>query len=115
MEMTSDAILHQSATPPTHISYVRKPTLSMLLILLINPLPRLPMFTTPSLYSLSLTLINPTLLDNLPHSTIILPPILIIQSTRLRIGRTGRIGITQQALNTSKYRRYVVDWTPLIL
>ena len=62
-----------------------------------------------------LTLIHPTLLDNLPHPPIILPPILIIQPTRLRIRRTRWIRITQQTLNTRQYRRNIINRTPLIL
>jgi len=66
-------------------------------------------------YARSLYIIDPTLLHNLPHTTIILPSILIVQSTRLRIRRRTRVRITQQTLNTGQYRRNIINGTPLIL
>ena len=60
-------------------------------------------------------LIDPALLDNLPHPPVVLPPILVVKPAGLGVGRTGGVGIAQQTLDAGEDGGNVVDGTPLIL
>jgi len=66
-------------------------------------------------YQISLRVVGPTLFHHLPDSTIVLSSVLAIQPTCLCVRGTSWIRITQEALNTCKYRRNIIYWAPVIL
>merc|ERR1712157_591623 len=61
------------------------------------------------------TVVLPRLLYDFPNAAVVFTAVLIIQTTCLRIGRRGGIGIAQKGLNTGKYGRYIVNRGPLVL
>ena len=59
--------------------------------------------------------VDPALLHNIPHPSVVLPSILVVEAAGLGVGRTGGVGIAQQALDAGEDGRDVVDGTPLVL
>ena len=88
--------------PPSHLNFILLP----------------PSLVYPAIANQQISassLVDPALLDNLPHPPVVLPPIFVVKPAGLGVGRTGGVGIAQQTLDAGEDGGNVVDGTPLVL
>lgn len=59
--------------------------------------------------------IRPAALDDGGHSLVVLPPVVYVHSSRLRVGRRVGIRVAQQRLDGCEHRRHIVNRAPVVL